>query len=101
MTIILPDLSRYTNIRLTVSLAAADETSGALWELTHRDSLVITGSTGTADYVIDTFRPTRGSSIEIGSPLQSALFLVDLHPRFQDFTYSIPSDVRSLTFAFA
>ena len=45
--------------------------------------------------------PTRGSSIEIGSPLQSALFLVDLHPRFQDFTYSIPPDVRSLTFAFA
>ena len=44
VTIILPDLSGYTNLELTVALAAA---VGKRWEPTHRDSLHIIGGTTT------------------------------------------------------
>ena len=41
MTIVLPDLSGYTNLELNVALAAAE----GIWEPTHRDSLHIIGGT--------------------------------------------------------
>jgi len=41
MTIALSDLSGYTNLELTVALAAAE----GIWEPTHRDSLNILGGT--------------------------------------------------------
>ena len=89
MTINLPDLTGYTDLRLIVSLAAPDSTR---WENTHRDSLIISGTSG----VIDSFLPYLR-----GSPLQSQVFLIDLHYYFQDFEYIIDSSLESLTFNFA
>ena len=89
MTINLPDLSGYTDLRLIVSLAAPDSTR---WENTHRDSLIISGTSG----VIDSFLPYLR-----GSPLQSQVFLIELHYYFQDFEYIIDSSLESLTFNFA
>lgn len=89
MTISLPDLTGHTDLLLSVSLAAPD---GTRWESTHRDSLVISGTTG----VIDSFLP-----ISRGSPLHSQVWSIDLHYEFQDFTYLIDNDLTSLTFAFA
>ena len=89
MTINLPDLTGYKDLRLIVSLAAPDSTR---WENTHRDSLIISGTSG----VIDSFLPYLR-----GSPLQSQVFLTDLHYYFQDFEYIIDSSLESLTFNFA
>lgn len=89
MTIDLPDLKGYTDLELIVAIAAPD---GTTWESTHRDSLVIVGSTGQ----IDSFLPTTR-----GAPLRSLLFAIDLHPQFQDFRYDIDAGMRSVTFAFA
>jgi hypothetical protein len=93
MTIDLPDLTPdsnwYTDLQLTVSLAA---TEGNRWEITHRDSLIISGTTG----VIDSFLPLGYSS-----PLTSQVYSTDLRWEFQDFQYSIDSSLTSLTFAFA
>lgn len=89
MTISLPDLTGYTNFQLTMALAAPD---GTRWENTHRDSLIIRGTTG----LIDSFLPTGR-----GAPLQSQVHSIDLHYEFQDFAYIIDSSLESLTFAFA
>lgn len=89
MTISLPDLTGYTDLRLTVALAAPD---GTRWENTHRDSLIISGTTG----LIDNFLPAG-----YGAPLRSQVFSIDLHYEFQDFEYLIDSNLKSLTFAFA
>jgi hypothetical protein len=89
MTISIPDLTGYTDLLLSVSLAAPD---GTRWESSHRDSLVISGTTG----VIDSFLP-----ISRGSPLRSQVWSIDLHYEFQDFKYLIENDLTSLTFAFA
>jgi hypothetical protein len=89
MTISLPDLTGYTDLLLSVSLAAPD---GTRWESSHRDSLVISGTAG----MIDSFLP-----LSRGSPLRSQLWSIDLHYEFQDFTYLIDNDLTSLTFAFA
>lgn len=111
MTILLPDLSGYTNLKLRVALAAA----GQIWETTHRDSLHILGGTTTEPPVvncnvnagclplpllaipIDSFLPDS-----YGGYLQSQVTpLVDLHPQFQDFEYPIESSLKAITFAFA
>jgi len=89
MTINLPDLTWYTNLQLALALAAPD---GTRWESTHRDSLIITVTTG----VIDSFLP-----LERGAPLTSQVHSIDLHYEFQDFEYTIDSSFESLTFAFA
>lgn len=89
MTISLPDLSCYTDLQLTVALAA---TEGDRWENTHRDSLVISGNTG----VIDCFLPYGYSS-----PLQSQVYSTDLLWQFQDYQYPLDSSLTSLTFEFA
>ena len=107
LTIALPDLSGYTNLMLTVALAAPDQDR---WENTHRDSLHILGGTEISPPVvpcttagclpvanaIDSFVPT-------GRPgnLQSLYSSIQLQPQFQDFEYAIDSSLRSLTFAFA
>jgi len=105
MTIILPDLSGYTNLQLTVALAAADR----IWEPTHRDSFHIIG---------DIFVPPPGTGCGTGCPpgvetidsflpitypdfLQSEVHSLPLRHEFQDFTYSIDSSLEALTFAFA
>jgi hypothetical protein len=107
MTINLPDLSGYKNLKLTVALAAPDVST---WETSHRDSLHIIGSaTSTPPFVscanagclpvvgaIDSFLATYNSS-----PLQSKVYSIDLHPQFQDFEYSIDSSLKAITFAFA
>ena len=89
MTINLPDLTGYKDLRLILSLAAPD---GARWENTHRDSLIISGTSG----VIDSFLPYLR-----GSPLRSQVYQTDLHYYFQDFEYVIDSSLESLTFNFA
>jgi len=96
-----PDLKRYKNLQLTVSLAAP---GGRRWELSHRDSLVITGFTGSAGHEIDRFRPTSGGSSSPSSPLRSAVFGTELDYTFQDFTYNVRPNLHgmnSLTFGFA
>jgi len=50
MTISLPDLTWYTDLLLTVALAAPD---GTQWESTHRDSLIISGTTGLIDSFLE------------------------------------------------
>jgi hypothetical protein len=89
MTISLPDLTWYTDLQLTVALAA---TEGNRWENTHRDSLIISGNTG----VIDSFMPYGYSS-----PLQSQVYSTDLLWTFQDYQYPLDSSLTSLTFEFA
>jgi len=89
LTIDVPDLTSYTDLLLTVALAAPD---GSTWESSQRDSLVISGSTGT----IDSFLPGRSTA-----PLTSQVHSVDLDQQFQDFVYAIDDDLTSLTFTFA
>ena len=108
MTIILPDLTGYTDLKLYVALAAPD---GARWENTHRDSLHIIGGTSTSTPevpcnvnagclpvigAIDSFLPAG-----YGAPLRSQVWSVDLRYAFQDFIYSVDNNLKSLTFAFA
>jgi hypothetical protein len=108
MTIGLPDLSGYENVRLTVALAAYP----GIWETSHRDSLRIIGGTegspvpivdcslanGCVDVpgTIDKFRPPY-----YGASLRSQVHGADLVFEFQDLEYAIDNDLRSLTFAFA
>ena len=89
MTINLPDLTGYSDLRLIVSLAAPD---GTRWESTHRDSLVILGTSG----VIDSFLPYLQ-----GSPLRSQVTPTELHYDFQDFEYIIDNSMESIIFTFA
>jgi len=88
MTISLPDLAEYTNLQLSVALAAPD---GTRWESTNRDSLIISGTTG----LIDSFLP-----VSRGAPLRSQVWSIDLHYEFQDFSYVIDNSMTLLTFAF-
>ena len=85
MTIILPDLTGYTNLQLTVALAA----SYGNWEYTHRDSIYIKGNTE----LIDSFLPAGYSG-----PLRSSVYSIDLNTTFQDFQYAIDNTLTSLTF---
>ncbi len=108
MTIALPDLTGYTNIRLKVALAAPD---GSRWENTHRDSLHILGATTTTPPFVDCSispgcMPVTGAIDNFlpagyGAPLRSQVWSIDLHPQFQDFEYSIDNSLKSVTFAFA
>jgi hypothetical protein len=89
MTISLPALTGFTNLQMTVALAAPE----AIWENSHRDSLYINSETGS----IDNFLPTayrRGY-------LRSQIHSTDLLLQFQDFVYAIDSGMDSLTFTFA
>jgi hypothetical protein len=108
VTLSLPDLSGYKNLRLSVALAAPP----GIWEPTHRDSLRIIGgvegapvpvvdcslSNGCASVpgAIDTFLPPA-----YPASLRSQVHGVDLVSEFQDLEYAISNDLRSLTFAFA
>ncbi len=89
MTINLPTLTGYTNLQMTVALAASEETWGHLY----RDSLYITRETGS----IDNFLPTA----VIHGYLRSQIHSTDLLLQFQDFVYTIDSSMVSLTFTFA
>jgi hypothetical protein len=107
MTIVLPDLSGYTNLKLTVALAAAE----GVWEPTHRDSLHIIGGTTTSPPYVDCSggagcMPVTGaidSFLPISYPdyLRSNVHSITLDHQFQDFEYTIDSSLASLTFAFA
>jgi hypothetical protein len=107
MTILLPDLSLYDNLELTVSLASP----GRIWEPTHRDSLHIIGSTTTEPPSISCATgggclptmDTIDSFLPISYPdyLRSRVFSIPLGLEFQDFNYNIDSTLKSLTFAFA
>ncbi len=108
MTIILPDLSGYTNLKLTVTLASA---GGLRWEPTHRDSLRIIGSTTIYPPYVDCSMSAGCQSvtgeIDIFLPILYPDYLWNivhstfLGPEFQDFMYTIDSSLKSLTFAFA
>lgn len=87
MTIALPDLTGFTDIQFDVSIAAPY----GIWETTHRDSLIITGSTG----LIDSFLPAW-----YGGPLRSHESQVNLNYQFKDFNYNIDSDLTYITFTF-
>ena len=91
LTIPLPDLSEYTDLALTVSIAAPYGPA-VMWEITHRDKLLIDSNLGN----IDTFRP-----ISNASPLQSQTSQIDLGYTFQDFHYPLGNDIHSLVFTFA
>jgi hypothetical protein len=113
MTINLPDLTGYTNLELTVSLAAPDGTRpefGTRFETTHRDSLHIIGGTSSPSPIVDCTNagcmPVTGAIDSFlpsvyGSPLRSQVWSIDLHYEFQNFTYTIDSSLKSITFAFA
>ena len=88
MTIALPDLSGYTNIQMSVALAAPE----AYWEITHRDRVEINSDTES----IDLFRPTSGVS-----DLISRVSGRSLTREFQDHTYPISQSYNSITFIFA
>ncbi len=88
MTISLPDLTGFTDLQLTVALAAPE----GIWESSHRDSLYITGTTGLIDSFLPPARP---------SSLRSQVHSRNLLLEFQDFEYIIDSDLSSLTFTFA
>ena len=93
MSVNLPDLTGYSNLKLIVSLAAPDCTVGTCWEISHRDRLVITASSGE----IDRFLPISGVS-----PLVSQYNSSILHYEFQDFEYPIVDNtINSITFEFA
>lgn len=117
MTIVLPDLSVYTNLELTVALAAAEYEDlvpdRGIFEPTHRDSLHIIGATTISlpdlgpcasgggcippvTGVIDSFLP-----ITYPDDLRSNVHSIGLGHEFQDFAYTIDSSLQSLTFAFA
>ena len=89
MTIALPEMAGCDILELSVALAAPGHMT---WESTHRDSLHLWCETGP----IDSFLPTLR-----GSPLRSGLHGIDLSPVFQEFRYTLPHGIRSLTFAFA
>jgi hypothetical protein len=109
VTIPLPDLSGYTNLTLTVALAANDQYP---WENSHRDSLHIIGGT-TIDPpevpcdnlagcmpiagAIDSFLPYPRP----GNLRSQVYNPVVLHRQFEDFEYAIDSSLKSITFAFA
>jgi len=116
MTIVLPDLSVFTNLELTVALAAGEydywdpDPDRGLFEPTHRDSLNIIGGTTIAPPLVECnnagCQPVTGaidSFLPITYPddLQSAVYSVRLGHDFQDFSYAIDSNLQSLTFAFA
>jgi len=108
VTIGLPDLSGYKDVRLTLALAAFPN----VWETSHRDSLRIIGglegtpvpivdcslANGCLDVpgTIDKFLPAY-----YGGPLRSQVHGADLVFEFQDLEYAIDNNLRSLTFAFA
>jgi len=108
MTIVLPDLSEYINLELNVALAAAE----GIWEPTHRDSLHIIGATTISlpdlgpcvgggcippvTGIIDSFLP-----ITYPDDLRSNVYPIALGHDFQDFSYTIDSTLKSVTFAFA
>ena len=112
LTIALPDLSGYTNLKLTVALAAA---AGYVWEDSHRDSLHILGGTETSPPVVNCNMdagclplPPLGVPIDSFLPvprpgnLQSQVYApVFLAPVFRDFEYPIESSLKAITFAFA
>ena len=89
MTISVPDLTGYTDLQLTVALAAPE----AIWENSHRDSLHITATT----VGIDSFLPTGFRSGYLRSQIHSTNLLL----QFQDFAYTIDSSLNSFTFTFA
>jgi len=107
MTISLPDLTNYTNLQLTVALAAAK----GIFEPTHRDSLHIIGGTGGSpapevNCLVAGCLPVIGAIDSFLPPsypgsLRSQVYSIDLGFTFQDFEYAIASDLTSLTFAFA
>lgn len=109
MTIALPDLNAYTNVKLTVALAATD----GVWENSHRDSLHIIGGTATSPPSIPCYTagcspvPVTGGIDSFlpdayGGNLQSQVDpSIDLHPQFQNLEYSLDSNLTSITFAFA
>ena len=88
MTINLPDLTGYTNLQLTVALAAPE----VYWEISHRDRLEINGDSE----VIDLFRPTSAIS-DLISRVSGRSLLYE----FQDHTYPISQSLSSITFVFA
>lgn len=88
MTISLPNLTGYTDLYLTVALAAPE----GVWESSHRDSLYISGTTGLIDSFLPPARP---------SSLRSQIHSSNLLLGFQDFEYAIDSSLNSLTFTFA
>jgi len=109
VTIALPDLSGYTNLKLTVSLAANDQYP---WEDTHRDSLHIIGGIAIdppfvecnvlagcmpIDGAIDSFLPYPRPG-NLRSQLDNTIVL---HRQFVDLEYAIDSSLKSITFAFA
>lgn len=105
VTMTLPELTGYTDLELTVSLAAAD---GNVWESTHRDSLHIIGSTSTTPPLVPNigagFMPVPNSIDNFlpplrGADLQSAVHSSFLGVQFQDFVYPIANNLQSLTFA--
>lgn len=107
MTLLLPDLTKYNNLELSVALASP----GRIWEPTHRDSLHIIGNTTTEAPEIDCdtqggclpTMDTVDSFLPISYPdfLRSREHSIPLGLEFQDFNYSIDSTFRSLTIAFA
>lgn len=107
ITIALPDLSGYTNLELTVALAAAD----GIWEPTHRDSLRIIGGTTLYPPYIECYMgygcESVPGTIDIFLPLsypddlRSNVYSIALGHQFQDFNYTINSNMKLLTFAFA
>jgi hypothetical protein len=107
MTIVLPDLSGYTCLELTVALAAAE----GIWEPTHRDSLHIIGGTTIFPPNIDCSSgagcmPVTGAidnflPITYPDDLMSNVHSTALGHQFQDFKYTIDSSLKSLTFSFA
>ena len=114
MTIVLPDLSGYTNLELTVALAASErvETQRGIFEPTHRDSLRIIGLTTTSPPDVACWQNQGCQSVpgEIDSFLpitypdhlvSNVHYPIGLGHEFQDFTYPIDSSLKSLTFAFA
>lgn len=92
MTIALPELSEYENLKVTVSLAAPDGTLSTNWEINHRDKLEITGD----GELIDLFLPISGKSA-----LWSTVSDRSLHYDFQNHEYIIDASLSSLTFTFA
>jgi hypothetical protein len=103
MTISIPDLTGYTNLTLTVSLAAAE----GIWEPTHRDSLHIINGIAGGDCTygagcmpvtgaIDSFLPSSYPDF-----LRSTVHPIALGFQFQDIEYTIDSSLESLTFAFS
>jgi hypothetical protein len=103
---VLPDFTGYTDLQLTVALAASE----GIWEPTHRDSLHIIGGTTTIPPFIDNpggGAPPPPGAIDSFLPvtypdsLRSSVYSTALSHEFHDFTYPIAGNLKSLTFAFA